>query len=354
MMSGSKRILMCSSSLDYPGGMTTVVKNYLAFPGWDEFTIQFVPTHVPGGKVRVLSHFALVLPRIFRALSNHEFDLVHLHVAERGSFFRKALIARRAKKEGIPVVFHHHAAEFEQFYASLDDKRKEYVRSTCEMVDVNIALSKSVKDMMLEHFPDARFEVLYNAVPTYPENHYNPSGKYIAFLGRVGERKGTFDLIRAFALTLPQIPDDYRLVICGDGEVEKARTLAGDLGISGRVQCRGWIGPDERSEVLCNAAINVLPSYNEGLPMSILEAMSYGVPTLSTRIAAIPEVIKPGENGWLIEPGDIEGMTSIISDAINDEGLRTGLSAKAYALVSSSFSLEPHIENVKEIYRSLC
>lgn len=353
-MPRSKRVLMCSSSLDYPGGMTTVVKNYLSFPGWDEFSIQFVPTHVPGGKAKVLSHFALVLPRIFRGLSSHEFDLVHLHVAERGSFFRKALIARKAKKEGVSVVLHHHAAEFEQFYASLDERGREYVRSTCEMVDVNIALSKSVKDAMLEHFPDARFEVLYNAVPTYPENHYNPNGKYIAFLGRVGDRKGTFDLIRAFASALSQIPDVYRLVICGDGEVEKARTLAGDLGILDRVQCRGWVGSDERSDVLCDAALNVLPSYNEGLPMSILEAMSYGVPTLSTRVAAIPEVIKPGKNGWLIEPGDVEGMANVIADAINDEGLRIGLSANAYALVSSSFSLEPHIEAVKEIYRSLC
>lgn len=353
-MPSSKRVLMCSSSLDYPGGMTTVVKNYLVFPGWDEFSIQFVPTHVPGGKAKVLSHFALVLPRIFRSLSNHEFDLVHLHVAERGSFFRKALIARKAKKEGVSVVLHHHAAEFEQFYASLDERGRQYVRSTCEMVDVNIVLSKSVKDTMLEHFPDARFEVLYNAVPTYPENRYNPNGKYIAFLGRVGERKGAFDLIRAFALALSEIPEVYCLVICGDGEVEKARTLAGDFGVSGRVQCRGWVGSDERNDVLCNAAMNVLPSYNEGLPMSILEAMSYGVPTLSTRIAAIPEVIEPSENGWLIEPGDVEGMAKIIAEAINDEGLRTRLSANAYELVNSSFSLEPHIEAVKEIYRSLC
>lgn len=353
-MISKRQVLMCSSSLNYQGGMTSVVKNYLDYPDWGEFSLHFVPTHVTGGKIKVLAHFAKVLPTISKELANHTANLVHLHVAERGSFFRKAIIVRKAVKNGVPVILHHHAAEFEKFYSSLDSRGKTYVRRTCEMANINIVLSENIKTQMVEHFPGAFFEVLHNAVPVYSENQYSPGGRYITFIGRVGERKGTYDLIRAFFRVQSNISDEYRLVICGDGEIEKARELAFNLGLGDRVECRGWVGPEERKDILRNAALNVLPSYNEGLPMSILEAMSFGVPTLSTRIAAIPEVISSGVNGWLVNPGDIDAMAEVIVKAVNDEEARLSASSNAYALICNAFSLGHHINLLKEMYRDLC
>lgn len=354
MSPASKTVLMCGSSLDYQGGMTTVVKNYLSWSDWGEFGIDFVPTHVSGGKIKVAMHFALTLPKIEARLHSGEVDLVHLHTAERGSFWRKALIAERAQKHGIPVVLHHHAAEFEQFYASLDQKGKDRARRVVESADLNIALSESVKQTLLGHFPGARFEVLYNAVPSYADNAYDPFNKNVVFMGRIGQRKGAYDLIQAFASIVDAIDSEVRLVLCGDGEVEKARNLIAELGLMDRAECRGWVGADERASVLRSAMVNVLPSYNEGLPMSILEAMSFGVPTISTAIASIPEVITEGETGALVQPGDVAALAAKLRSLLADASLRSRISANSFALVDERFSLGPHIERLKEMYRTLC
>lgn len=195
--SNHKTVLMCCSDLSYRGGMVTVVRNYLSSKDWDEFDIRFVPTHVQGGKLKVALHFAATYPKLSRMFKKHEVDLVHLHVAERGSFFRKALIAKSAKRHGIPVIFHHHAAEFMQFYDGLDNRGKDYVRESFELVDLNIVLSNAIKKQLSSLFPKARFEVIENAVSTFSENPYSDSSRNIVFMGRVGDRKGAFDLIKA-------------------------------------------------------------------------------------------------------------------------------------------------------------
>lgn len=348
------RVLMCCSSLDVKGGMVSVVKNYLSYPDWDEFNIDFVPTHVPGNKVRVAAHFALTLPKIRHMLRKHEVDLVHLHVAERGSFWRKAMIAEEAKKSGIPVVFHHHAAEFEPFFSGLGPDAQEKVEKVCNDVDVNLVLSDSIKRSMEQHFPNARFKVLYNAVPTYGRNLYNPDAYTIVFMGRLGERKGTFDLIKAFSTVASRIDSKYHVALCGDGDIEAARSQIDELGLSDRIACLGWVDSEQRERILNDAVLNVLPSYNEGLPMSILEAMAHGIPTVSTNIAAIPEVVQSGVNGVLIEPGDIDALGDALTSLLDDADDRKQMSEAAFDLIESTYSLDAHMKQVKELYQSLC
>lgn len=347
-------VLMCCSDLSYKGGMVTVVKNYLANEDWGEFDIRYVPTHVQGGKVKVALHFAAVYPNLMRMFAKGEVKLVHLHVAERGSFYRKALIAKAAKKYGIPVVFHHHAAEFMLFYDGLSDRAKEYIRETLELVDVNVVLSEAIKRDMSAIFPNAHFEVLLNAVPTLPLNPYSKKSRDIVFMGRLGGRKGTFDLIRAASQALPALKEDWNILLCGDGEIERAQALIGELGLANRVRCLGWVSAADRDRILRGAGLNVLPSYNEGLPMSILEAMSYGVPTVSTGIAAIPEVIDREKNGVLIDPGDVSALSEAIVGLCEDEGKRLAMSGAAYKTIAEKFSFGKNIGKLKEIYRTLC
>lgn len=349
-----KTVLMCCSDLDYKGGMVSVVKNYLSYESWGNFDIRFVPTHVTGGKAKVALHFALVYPKLVRMFSRHEIDLVHLHVAERGSFYRKALIARAAKKRGIPVVFHHHAAEFMLFYNGLDDHARGFVREAIELVDMNIVLSEAIRRDMSAVFPNARFKVLVNAVNALPENPYSASSRNIVFMGRLGDRKGTFDLLDAFSAALPRIGDDWRLLLCGNGDIERAETAIVEKGLGDRAQCLGWVSGEDKDGILRTAGVNVLPSYNEGLPMSILEAMSYGVPTISTRIAAIPEVIDSGQNGLLIEPGDVKTLAVDIVGLCSDQEKRLAISREAFATIAEKFSFETNIGKLKELYRTLC
>ena len=102
-----------------------------------------------------------------------------------------------------------------------------------------------------------------------------------------------------------------------------------------------------------NTILNVLPSYNEGLPMTILETMAYGIPNISTRIASIPEVITDSENGYLITPGDIEALESRLLTLIEDKMKREQFSQKSYLLIKTNLSLPYAIDSLTEIYSGL-
>ena len=87
--------------------------------------------------------------------------------------------------------------------------------------------------------------------------------------------------------------------------------------------------------------------------MTILETMARGIPNISTRIASIPEVIRDGENGYMITPGDVESLAMYIEKLVTDAELRCKFSCASYDLITNNFSLNTNIEKLKKIYQSL-
>ena len=112
------RVLMCGSTLDTKGGMVSVVKNYLNYDKWDDVQVKYVPTHFDTNKYLLLFYFGIrFLQIVFLILLKH-YDVAHLHTAERGSFWRKSFLMKIFHRHGVKVILHHHAAEFEGFYAN--------------------------------------------------------------------------------------------------------------------------------------------------------------------------------------------------------------------------------------------
>lgn len=345
------KVLMCCSDVDsVRGGMVTVVKNYLTCRNWKNVELSFIPTHREGNRLIKSLYFAVAYLRVAARLLEKKVDLVHLHVAERGSFYRKAYLVRLCRRLGIPVVLHHHAAEFEEFYAGLNDRQKEYVKEILEAADRNLVLSVFLKRKILEKAPGAKVEILRNAVATEKRYLYRGDKPRIVMLGRIGERKGSYDLLTAVAQIRDRLPRDTELWLCGDGETQKARRLAAELHIEDMIAHVGWISGRELHACLKDAAIHVLPSYREGLPMSILETMGMGIPNISTRIASIPEVIRDGETGFLLEPGDIVGLKTAILKLLSDKELRQEISRRSYDLIIEEFSLEASVAKLERLY----
>lgn len=346
-------ILMCSSDLSAKGGMVSVVKNYIGYDSWGKYNIIHCPTHIDANKIIVTVYFFFAYIRMLFTLLTKKIDIAHLHTAERGSFFRKAIILRTLKRFGIKTVMHHHAAEFEEFYAKLSPDKKEFVNKTLEMADINIVLSNTLVSMIKDKAPNARVEVLYNAVNTYDKNPYNAEAKNILFLGRLGERKGTYDLLQAIKQLDNKIDKEIKFYICGDGEIAAVTQKVKELGIEHRIAHIGWIDGEQKKEFLKNTCINVLPSYNEGLPMTILETMAYGIPNISTNIASIPEVIKNGETGYLIEPGDVSALEECILKSLKNKIKLLDFSNKSYELINLRFKFESHIRQLMYYYSQI-
>ena len=340
-------ILMCCSDLSVKGGMVSVVKNYLGYDNWDNFNIVYIPTHIEKNKLLVLLYFIQAYLHILFGAIFHKYKAAYLHTAERGSFFRKAILVRTLRCFGIKTIMHHHAAEFEPFYEALPENRKQYENRTLEMVDLNIVLSNRLVSMITSKAPNARVKVLYNAVPTYVKNPYCVEAKNILFLGRLGQRKGTYDLLKAIKMLDEEMPKDIQFYLCGDGEIDNVKEVIKKYGIAHRIAHIGWIDAKQKQDYMANTMMNVLPSYHEGLPMSILETMAYGIPNISTNIASIPEVIRDGENGFMIEPGDVKTLAEDIKCLYLEPALREQMSDKSWRELTDRFALDKHISTVK-------
>lgn len=344
---------MCGSGLSVKGGMVSVIKNYIGYEYWNDTKITYIPTHIEKNKFLLITFFGFSFLRIVFAIMLRRIKIAHLHTAERGSFYRKAFLVQILKKMGIKTILHHHGAEFELFYANLSTQKKQYVNYILELTDLNIVLSERLIPMIRDKAPKAKVRVLYNAVTTYKLNPYNTNAKDILFLGRLGKRKGVYDLLEAIKCLDNKIPTDIRFYLCGDGEVEKVKSAVKTLGIEHRIAYIGWIDSSQKEKIGKQIMINVLPSYNEGLPMTILETMARGIPNISTNIASIPEVLHNEENGLLISPGDIKALTDSLHNLISDEVLRSKFSKSSYDLIAKRFSLDSNIKQLKDIYRTL-
>lgn len=135
-------------------------------------------------------------------------------------------------------------------------------------------------------------------------------------VGRLCEQKGQLLLVQAFARVLRSgIP--ATLVLAGDGEMRgEIESLVARLGIADRVTITGWIDGDRvRAELLQSRAL-VLPSFAEGLPVVLMEALALRRPVLSTYVAGIPELVRPGENGWLVPAGDLDALTAALAECL--------------------------------------
>jgi len=348
-----KRILMCGSTLDTKGGMVSVIKNYLEYADWGEYRITYIPTHFDTNKYVLICYFCVrYIQIVFSALFSG-YRIAHLHVSYRGSFWRKAFLAKTLKAMGIKVILHHHGSRFEEFYAACSDRRKAYINKILESADLNIVLGGHLVKAVKEKAPEARVAVLYNAVRTYAENPYNDKAKYILHLGRLGNRKGTFDLLRAIKKLDGSIDEEIRFLLCGDGAVEEVEQRVREYGIGHRIGHIGWIDEKQRKHLLVRTMIHVLPSYNEGLPMSILETMAYGIPNIATPIAAIPEIIRDGGNGFLIQPGDTGELSRKLYSLIVNSDLRRRFSSAAYESVTNRFALNNNMNALKRLYADI-
>ena len=351
--SNYEKVLMVGSDLSVKGGIVSVIRNYLYCNFWQSSDVLFVSTHVEGGKVKKLLHFLRALAKIRKVIARQKLKLVHIHVSERGSFLRKAMILKIAKKRNCKVILHHHGAEFEEFYQESSPKMQKFISDILEQADMNIVLSKRLVPMIENINPKAKIKVLYNAVRTSENNYYNPEAREMMMLGRLEQRKGTFELLEVIKEIDAQLPKDIVFNLCGDGDLDKVHEAIKRLDISHRIKYVGWIHAKQKEELFHNIMCNILFSRNEGLPMAILETMSNGIPNISTNVASIPEVVINDETGILLEAGDKEGLGKAILKMVEDQEYRLRLSKNAHRLIYSNFSLANNVQILESYYKLL-
>ncbi|MEO6081346.1 MAG: glycosyltransferase family 4 protein [Steroidobacteraceae bacterium] len=135
-------------------------------------------------------------------------------------------------------------------------------------------------------------------------------------VGRLSEQKGQLLLLEALRRVLDR-GIDCRLVLAGDGELRALiEQRAKELKVTNHLTITGWIGGDEVKQEILAARALVLPSFAEGLPVVLMEAMALARPVITTSVAGIPELVKDGECGWLVPAGDVESLAQAMVDCL--------------------------------------
>lgn len=292
--------------------------------------------------------------RVAAALATLDAPLVHIHMASRASFWRKSVVCLLARAAGRPYLLHVHGGEFMKFYAQESrPAAQRFIRHTLANAALVIALSEQWRDRLLAISPAARIEVVPNGVSVPdPRERRRPEdcAPTILFVGDLIRAKGVFDLIEAFALVAEELPG-VRLTLAGGVPAPEIRELTAKLGVQERVVFPGWLGPQRLRAQLAAADVFVLPSHAEGMPMALLEAMSWRLPVIATPVGGVPQVVEHGTNGLLVSPGDVAGTAAAIARLMSEPQLRESLGAAARRTIEARFSLQRTLDRLGVIYR---
>jgi glycosyltransferase involved in cell wall biosynthesis len=146
-----------------------------------------------------------------------------------------------------------------------------------------------------------------------------PDVPRLVCVGRLCEQKGQLRLLEALALLAGQ-GVEFEAVLAGDGPMRaEVEAEAARLGLGEKVRVTGWLSGEQVRQHLLDARLMVLPSYAEGLPVVLMEALALGRPVVTTYVAGIPELVRPGVNGWLVPAGSVAALADALA-----EGLGTG------------------------------
>ena len=218
-----------------------------------------------------------------------------------------------------------------------------------------ICVSKQVQVALIEWLPNLQRKsvVISNAVPVPDLSNWSPVKKYdVLFVGRLTKAKGVDILIKAINILKEKYQKEIKAAIVGKGYLEEElKELVKELGIGKEVEFLGVRRDIER--LMKSTQVFVLPSRWEGLPLTILEAMSSGVGIIATKVGGIPEVIEHEKEGILISPEDSETLAGAIAELLKDRELRVKLGINAYKKVKEKYSIEVYTKNILEFYKSL-
>jgi len=341
------------------GGMFKVADYLIQAQGAPaEGTAQHLrPLDTRGGSNALYSFWILTtaLSKLVRGRLSGQLAGVHVNMAERLSLFRKSAVVVMCHALGIPVVLHLHAAQLHHFYGKLPRPLQGLTRWVFSLPASCLVLGSAAQRFVTEELqvPGNRVEIIINGVPK-PSHTRRIAGssavQRVLFVGNLSERKGVSDLLQALAL--PGLDRAHtEVTLAGGGDVAAYQAKAQELGVDGFVRFAGWSDQQQVAQLMAQADVLVLPSYDEGLPLVILEALANGVAVVCTPVGEIPSMLADGVNACFVQPGDAAGIAAGLQRVLHDPALRNTLEANGQALYEQQFSLNRFFSSIAKIHQ---
>jgi glycosyltransferase involved in cell wall biosynthesis len=345
------------------GGIATLVKQLMGQQRHDEdLNISYIEVAPPPGRNFVIKlFFALRAALLLLLVCCRPGKLIiHVHSACYGSLRRKSMLIRLGRMLGARAIMHFNGAVLDEWWEGSSVARQASIRKMLSTPDLIIAVSGYWRDYIagLTRVPvvsiSNAIEIAdFGLEKKEEQNNQKTDFLTLLYLGVIGQRKGAFELLEAFRKALDDSSDpDLKLIMAGNGEIEKARTMVRDMKMSESVELPGWIGPDEKKRRLKEADIFVLPTHHEGLPLALIEAAASGLAIITTDASGIADTFKDGHTALIVSPGDVDALAATIIRLSKNPELRLGLSSAALE-DAGRFDIKNICAQIKNIYSDL-
>ena len=347
-------------------GMTVVTSMVLRSRLRDVFDIVHLDTsdHRPVSNVgRVdVQNVALGVMSAVRLLRDAilcRVDAIYLPIAKnRVGFLRDAVLLLEARALRRTTIVHFHARGFDEFVTAEAWWMRRLVRLALRTPRTHvIVLGACLSGEFEGLIPHDRVHVVPNGVADQCVDVGRlSSAPTVLHLSTLWSAKGVFEVLESAVRLRSRIPG-IRYQFAGtwysDDERARAMDLVAREGLAHEVEFLGPVEPSERMRLLTSATVMAFPSHSEGHPLVVLEALSAGLPVVTTRTGAIPEIITNGREGFLVDVGDVEGLTCRIAEIVTDPELRRRLRANARSRYEAEFTADRFTDRLGDVWQNV-
>jgi glycosyltransferase involved in cell wall biosynthesis len=239
------------------------------------------------------------------------------------------------------VILHIHSGYFYKFLIGLKGAEKKLIFFLLHRLNAFIVLSEEMRANIQGFLPHKPIYVLRNPINVKSaqiSDHHIRAQSKLLYLGWYITEKGVYDLVDAISI-LTSRGAEINLEFYGTKQIKKLQSYVKSKGLEGVISVNGWIDGPEKSAALHQATALVLPSYSEGIPNVILEAMATKTPIISTLVGGLKEILQDEENAIIAEPGNPKDLSEKILKCIKDEELRNKIASKAYDDVVTKYDI---------------
>jgi glycosyltransferase involved in cell wall biosynthesis len=355
------RVVHLGTDPESPGGMSAVIRGVIASDLAERHRLEVIPTYRPldpsyknVDPVKRMTLFLGALLSLARWCLGRGRRVVHVHAAVRGSFYRKAIVVLLAKALRRPAILHIHggAGDIGAFADRIGGPRRKLIGFAFRAADRVICVSAMSAEAVRERFGVRDVMVVPNPAPSFKapdRNGDRPEGVGVLYLGGFANPvKGGEVMLEALPRLVSASPD-ARFVLAGPGDPPPA--LADLIERLPAIEWAGWLDEQAKARALADCDVFLLPSLSEGLPVALLEAMAAGKAVVATRVGGIPDAVRDGVDGVLIEPGDVDAVCAAVGRLVADRDERERLGRAAQETVASSQAA--FCDRLDAVYREL-
>lgn len=278
-----------------------------------------------------------------KKIVSRKIDVLHIATSGGLGFFRDLILLKYAKKNNVKTILHFHFGQI-PFLSSSKKKIEYHLFLKClEYSDYLISIDKRTYD----YLNSRGIKSYYIPNPTVLHaNSYKNDSSNVLFVGHVTREKGIFELIDSFSLFSKKFPD-WKLFIAGPCQKKIANLIKQKCNSSG-VVFFGPISHDRVISLMGESSFLVLPSYTEGMPNVVLEAMSCGLPCIGTSVGGMPEMLKG--IGIIVPPKSVSALSKAMIKMATDKEIRKKYSDMSYKKVAAEYAPNVVVQKMIDLW----